>query len=235
MDETRLIAEYRLHVEVGHSGRLLSTIDHLLNECKTSLADLDGIAVSIGPGSFTGLRVGLATAKGLSIGAGKPIVTVPTLEAMAAAFPYCKALIAPLLDARRNEVYWALFDHQGEALTRRHPDAATSLEEALARIDPLTPGSGEGAGHQEILFVGDGMTRYRKLIQERLKGRALFPSRSAQFPSAACVAELGLSRLLKGEAESKEEALPVYLRASEAELKWKAPRDTVGFQKDHEE
>ncbi|HLG21927.1 MAG TPA: tRNA (adenosine(37)-N6)-threonylcarbamoyltransferase complex dimerization subunit type 1 TsaB [Candidatus Manganitrophaceae bacterium] len=221
MDEARLIAEYRLHVEVRYSERLLTAIDHLLKESRVALADLDGIAVSVGPGSFTGLRVGLATAKGLAMGAGKPLLTIPTLEAMAAGFRHAHPLIAPVLHARRDEVYWALFDHRSETLIRLHPDAASSPQQALEEI---------GRWDEEILFVGEGALRHRDLILERRGKRALFPSRSTQFPSAANVAELGLSRLLRGETTAPEEAAPIYLRESQAELKWRGLKGKIGIE-----
>lgn len=216
MDEARLIAEYRLHVEVRHSERLLSAIDRLLSDSGTSVADLDAIAVSIGPGSFTGLRVGLSTAKGLAMGGGKPLVTVPTLEAMAFLFPYSSALIAPMLDARRQEVYWALFDTHGGSPVRLHPEEAASPEAVLESIGRLD---------QPVLFVGEGAEKYRALLLARRPERALFPPQTLQFPSAAAVAELGLAKLKKGEVHASEEVIPFYLRASTAELNHQAKSD----------
>ena len=215
MDAQRLIAEYRLNVAVHHSERILLAIDHLLKESQTPLSHLDAIAVSIGPGSFTGLRVGLATAKGLATGSGLPLVLVPTLEAMSAAFPYSSCLIAPMLDARRGEVYWALFDTRRGELLRHHRDAATSPEGALEEI-------AQGLHHKKdcfsgILFVGDGAEKHREMIFEKMQGRAFFPTRACRFPSIASVAELGLALFQKGETISPDLALPRYLRVSTAE------------------
>lgn len=218
MGDAGLIGEYRLHVEIRHSQRIMVAIDHLLTESGTALADLDAIAISVGPGSFTGLRVGLATAKGLALGADKPMILIPTLEAMAAPFPFSRMRIAPFLHARREEVYWSLFDlHEG--LPRRlAPDAAGSPQEALDQI-------GESG---EVLFVGDGAVKHRDLILERRPAGSFFPPRALQFPSAAGVAELGLLKYLKGEMTPSAEAVPVYLRASTAELKWKAGQGKMG-------
>ena len=216
MDEAGLIAEYRLHVEARHSERLLSAIDRLLYDSGTSVADLGAIAVSIGPGSFTGLRVGLSTAKGLAMGSGRPLVTVPTLEAIAALFPYSNALIAPMLDARRQEVYWALFDTREGRPVRLHPEEAASPDAALASIGHLD---------QPVLFVGEGAERYRELLLAGRPGRALFPPKALQFPSAAGVAELGLAKLKDGEVHLPEEVIPFYLRASTAELNHRAKLD----------
>src|SRR5579884_905677 len=216
MDEAHLIAEYRLHVEVRHSERLLSTIDRLLSDSGISVATLDAIAVSIGPGSFTGLRVGLSTAKGLAMGAGKPVVTVPTLEAIAALFPYSHALIAPMLDARRQEVYWALFNtREGEPIPV-HSEEATSPEAVLSSIERFD---------QPVLFVGEGAEKYRDILQEGRPEKALFAPKRLQFPSAAAVAELGLAKLKRGEVHPPEEVIPFYLRASTAELNHQAKSD----------
>jgi tRNA threonylcarbamoyladenosine biosynthesis protein TsaB len=219
MEEAGLIAEYRLHVEVRHSERLLSAIDRLLSDSGTAAADLDAIAISIGPGSFTGLRVGLSTAKGLAMGSRKPLVTVPTLEAMASLFPYSSALIAPMLDARRQEVYWALFDTQEGRAVRLHPEAATSPEAVL-----------ESIGHfdQPILFVGEGAEKYRDLLLTSRPGETRFAPKALQFPSAAAVAELGLTRLKEGKIHLPEEVTPFYLRASTAELNHRAKSSSEG-------
>jgi tRNA threonylcarbamoyladenosine biosynthesis protein TsaB len=218
MSDAGLIAEYRLHVEIRHSERLLVAIDHILTESQTSLSELDAIAVSVGPGSFTGLRVGLATAKGLVMGAEKAMVLIPTLEAMAAAFPYSKMRVAPFLHARRDEVYWALFDLSEGFPRRLLPDTAASPQDALDQIGD--------AG--DVLFVGDGAVKHRDLILKGRSGQAFFPPRALQFPSAAAVAELGLLRFLKGETTPSTEAVPVYLRPSTAELKWEAGQGKMG-------
>lgn len=218
MGDGGLIGEYRLHVEIRHSQRLMVAIDHLLTESGTALGDLDAIAISIGPGSFTGLRVGLATAKGLALGADKPMVLVPTLEAMAAAFPYSRMRVASWIHARRDEVYWALFDLREGPPRRLSPDAAGSPQEGLDQI----------GGSEEVLFVGDGAIKHRDLILERRPDGAFFPPRALQFPSAASVAELGLLKYLRGETTPSAEVVPVYLRASTAELKWKAGQGKMG-------
>jgi len=213
MNETGLIAEHRLHVEVRHSERLLVAIDRLLSDGRLAVSDLDAIAVSIGPGSFTGLRVGLSTAKGLAMGSRKPLVTVPTLEAIAALFPYSNALIAPMLDARRQEVYWALFETQGGRPVRLHPEEATSPEAMLESIGRLD---------QSVLFVGEGAEKYRSLLLAQRPEKTLFAPKTLQFPSAAAVAELGLARLEEGKVHLPEEVAPFYLRASTAELNHRA-------------
>jgi len=217
MDEKRLIAEYRLDVVVHHSERILSAIDLLLKESGTRVADLDAIAVSVGPGSFTGLRVGLATAKGLAIGQNKPLVLVPTLEAFASIFRYSESWIVPFIDARKSEVYWSLFKAQYGRINRLSHDAASKTEVALREISLLL--SAEQQAHQSVMFVGDGVSRYRELIMKEMPHVARFPSAVFQFPSAATVAELGLIKLKKGEISDPVLSVPRYVRASTPELK----------------
>lgn len=214
MDESHLIAEYRLNVPTRHAERIMVSIDHLLKQSLTKLSDLDAIAVSVGPGSFTGLRVGLATAKGLAVGANLPLVLVPTLETMAAAFPYAHPLIAPFVDAHKGEVYTALFDAKKENLERLQDDRAiipeTALEEILLVSEEMK---------RPVIFTGDGIRKYRDLIQNKMGEQACFPPRAFRFSSAAQVAELAFERFLKGEVTPPDLANPVYLRASTAELK----------------
>ncbi len=209
MEKGRLIAECRFDIQLRHSERLLCTIDHLLEVGQTALTDLAAIAVSCGPGSYTGLRVGLATAKGLAMGSQKPLVMVPTLEAMAAAFPYCRALIASFLYARRKEVYWALFDPREGSPLRLRPDTTSSLEEALCQI---------GSFKQEVLFVGGEVLKYKETVLEACGGKALFPPSALQPPMASLVAEMGFTRFLKGEAVLPHEALPDDMTVASAEF-----------------
>ncbi len=216
MDDKHLIAEYRLNVPTRHAERIMVSIDHLLKQSLTNLNDLDAIAVSIGPGSFTGLRVGLATAKGLAVGANLPLVLVPTLEAMASGFPYAHPLIAPFIDAHKGEVYTALFDAKNEQLHRLQEDQAIPPQAALEKIRMVCDEM-----KRPVLFTGDGAIKYQNLIQKKMGEQACFPPPAFQFSSAAQVAKLAFGRFLKGEMTPPDLANPVYLRASTAELKKK--------------
>ncbi len=216
LDENHLIAIYGLNLPTRHAERVMVSIDHLLKQSKASLRDLDAIAVSIGPGSFTGLRVGLATAKGLALGANLPLVLVPTLEAMAAGFPYAHPLIAPFVDAHKSEVYTALFDTKKGKRHRLQDDRAITPEAALEDILFLS-----NKMKRPVLFSGDGVKKYRDLIKNKMDDQAYFPPKAFQFSSAAQVAELAFERFLNGELTPPDLANPVYLRASTAELKKK--------------
>ena len=206
MGEAGLLSEYFLNVEATHSERLLTTIDRILTDARLSFTDVGGLAVSIGPGSFTGLRIGLATAKGLALTREIPLVGVPTLEAMAASLPFCRYPICPVLDARKGEVYAALFDGRGESLLQVREDAALSPE---ALVEWVT---------EPTVFLGDGVERYGEFLAQRLGGKLLAAPASRRHGSAAVVAERGRARLLRGEADDLVSLVPRYIRPSEAEL-----------------
>ena len=205
--EDRVLCEAVLNVEVTHSERLLPAIDRALGEARITLDALGGIAVSIGPGSFTGLRIGLSTAKGLAYATGLPLVGVPTLEAMAWALPAARWQICPVLDARKHEVYAALFRHEADGLRRITDDAAMAPEELCRLIRNPT------------LFLGDGIEPYGGLFRERLGDKMLLPPLASRGARPACVADLGRQRLLRGERDAPESLVPRYLRPAEAELR----------------
>jgi tRNA threonylcarbamoyladenosine biosynthesis protein TsaB len=200
LEGERLIAEYLLDVSVTHSERLLAAIDTVMADAGWMPPDLNGLAVAVGPGSFTGLRVGLSTVKGLSLALGIPVAAVPTLDAMAAAVPWTSLPVCPVIHARRNEVYAALYRRDGEGFARESDYLAVTPAELAARLTVPT------------LLVGDGADDVASAHARRLP-----PPR--RVPSPACVAVLGRARLALGETVSAAELTPFYLRPSEAELR----------------
>ena len=206
--QTGLVAETRLNVKTTHSERLMTVIDHVLEQSEMGLDNIDAFAVAIGPGSFTGLRIGLSTAKGLSYATGKPIVAVPTLEAFAYNFSYCSYPVCLMLDARKREVYAAVFKWEGGAFRRVIEDTSIKAEDLLRKFD------------QVVLFAGEGAALYKSVITEIMKERAVFASPEKMVPSPANVAVLGLSKAVRGEFADALAAVPRYIRKSEAEVKW---------------
>ncbi len=204
MDEERLIAEYTLNLRETHTSRLMPTIDRVLKDASFTIEDLDGIAVSLGPGSFTGLRIGIATAKGLAQGLNIPVVGIPTLDGLAFQLFNCKDLVSPILDARKGEVYYALYKNGkrlGEYMACK-PDRL--LEKLRSRIqDP----------ESRIVFLGDGVEVYGDLIKRRLGRKAIFAPKTRRLPSAASIAELGLKRLKRGKKSELLTLKPIYVRA----------------------
>jgi len=204
-----LIAERRLNIKSTHSERLMPELQAMLALAGLKAGDLDAVAVSIGPGGFTGLRVGLSAAKGLCFSAGLSLVPVPTLHAMAHCLPYMSIPVCPMLDARRSEVYAGLFNTSGgspEALINpqalRAQDFATGL-----------------TGHDEVIFLGQGALVYRDAIEAAFEGKALYPQPHLMVPSPASVASLGLAILKAGGLPDPISMAPAYLRRSEAEIK----------------
>jgi tRNA threonylcarbamoyladenosine biosynthesis protein TsaB len=211
IDDNAVVTEYALLRDETHSTRLAPAIQALLKEAQLGLNEIDGIAVSLGPGSFTGLRVGLSAVKGLALAAEKPVVGVPTLDALASNLPFTPYVICPILDARKGEVYSALYKNGGRGLVERlTPYEVLSPPRLLEKI-PL----------QETIFLGDGVEVYGELIKERLGAKALFAPPHLRFLRGSSVAEIGLQRFKRGEQDDISSLVPIYVRPSDAEIKWK--------------
>lgn len=215
-DENGLIAELRLNIRVAHAERLMSAIDWILHASALSLIDIDAFAVSIGPGSFTGLRIGLSTAKGLSYSTGKPVVPVPTLDAMARTLPFCPHFICPMLDARKNEVYTALYKWEDGFCKKIVPEMAIRPQIFLKEINRYASDKGG-----QTVFFGNGAELYRGLIEKTLFQSALFPPPSKMLPSACAVGEIALLAIKEGRSFDPITLTPFYIRKSEAEIYWK--------------
>ncbi len=208
VSESGVIAQYSLNIEVTHSERLMSTVDRVLKDTGFTMADMDGYAVAIGPGSFTGLRIGLAAVKGLALVTGKPVAAVPTLKALAWNLPYSAYPVCPMLDARKNEVYAATYRFEGTALVHVMAEAVISLSRLSERITEKT------------LFTGEGSHLFREDIRKLFGDRALFAPISAILPSAAAVAEIGLDMIKSGKQTDPDSLTPMYIRRPEAEVAW---------------
>ncbi|MBM4441185.1 MAG: tRNA (adenosine(37)-N6)-threonylcarbamoyltransferase complex dimerization subunit type 1 TsaB [Candidatus Rokubacteria bacterium] len=203
LDGERVIGESLLDVRTTHSERLMLAVDRALGDAGWPPASLDGFAVAVGPGSFTGLRIGLAAVKGLAFALGRPIAAVPTLDAMAAALPWASRPVCAVLDARRDEVYASLYRWDGAGMRREWEYLALS---PAALAERLT---------EPVIGVGDGVALVRSPW--------LTPARPVRRgPSAAVVGWLGAERLHRGEHVAAGDLVPFYLRPSEAELKRRA-------------
>jgi tRNA threonylcarbamoyladenosine biosynthesis protein TsaB len=208
VSDDAVVAQYSLNIEVTHSERLMSTVDRVLKDTGLSMADVGGFAVAIGPGSFTGLRIGLATVKGLAFATGKPVAAVPTLLALAWNLPAAAWPVCPLLDARKNEVYAALYAFEGAVYAQVMRETTIRLPELAARLSGKT------------VFTGEAAHLYRREILDRFGDRALFAPRAAALPSAATVAELGLGLIKNGKGVGPDSLAPLYIRRPEAEVAW---------------
>lgn len=221
----RVLAEFSTSGRLTHSQRLMPLVEQALREAGVDRGQLDGIAVSAGPGSFTGLRIGLATAKGLGYALERPVLPIPTLDALAFNVWAWPGLICPLLDARKDQVYAALYHGAGGAGTAGPGATGTGGSRPLRRLGGYWAlGLGVLLDHlsafnKPILFLGDAIPRYGPGIRERLGTKADFAPVSVRFPSAAGVAEIGLRLLVSGLRPEAAEARPIYVRPSEAEVK----------------
>ena len=159
LEDGRLVGESRLNIKLTHSERVLAVVDRLLHDCAWEIASLRGLAVSIGPGSFTGLRVGAATAKGLALALDVPVAPVPTLDALAATLPFADAPVVPLLAARKNEVYCSLYRWRDGAMAREWDYLALPPAEAAGRLP------------SPVIVVGDGVGSLRSALDAPERGR----------------------------------------------------------------
>ncbi|NOX97985.1 MAG: tRNA (adenosine(37)-N6)-threonylcarbamoyltransferase complex dimerization subunit type 1 TsaB [Nitrospirae bacterium] len=208
-----VIAEYTLNSKETHTARLMPMIDHILKDAHLTIRQMDAVAVSLGPGSFTGLRIGIATAKGLCLALRKPLIGISTLDALAHNIGHTSQLICPLLDARKGEVYTAIYRYRlpgkKQRLEKLSKDMVLSLDKLLSKINAST------------VFLGDVFDSYRDLIGKRLGKKASFAPPALNFPRAANVAVLGLEKLQSGEEEpGLSEIEPLYVRRPEAEVQW---------------
>jgi tRNA threonylcarbamoyladenosine biosynthesis protein TsaB len=200
LDGDRVVGEYTLNIRVTHSERLMMAVDRLLTDAGWRPADLEGLAVAVGPGSFTGLRIGVSTAKGFALALGLRVAPVPTLDAMAAGFPFAALPVCPVLDARKGEVYASLYRWDGGAMRREWDYFALAPAELARRLS------------EPVIVCGDGAAAVDSPLARRAPA-------AHRLPSPACVAQLGHAMLEAGLGVTAAELAPLYLRPSEAELK----------------
>jgi tRNA threonylcarbamoyladenosine biosynthesis protein TsaB len=202
----RVVASLSLTGKVSHSRRLLAAIDYLMREAEVDWASIAGIAVSLGPGSFTGLRIGMATAKGLAAAAGKVLLGVSTLDALAAKC-VTRQLICSVLDARKKEVY-AAFYRCGE----------NGLSDRISEMTVVAPEKLAAAIAEPVVMLGDGAVAYGELFSSLLGEKVTFAPAQLHEPSATSLGMLAGEKLVSGELLDPVEAVPVYIRSSDAEL-----------------
>lgn len=203
------VAEARLSVRAAHSERLMTGVDYVLSRSGLRVEDMDALAVAVGPGSFTGLRIGLAAVKGLAFATGLPVAAVPTLEAFAMCFFMTRHPVCTMLDARKKEVYAACFEYGAGGIIRIVPEVAVRAGEMARML----------SGRGPVVFAGQGAEIYRSDIEGALGEDALFAPRHLMAPSPMAVAEAGLIKAMRGEYSEPSALCPFYIRKSEAEIK----------------
>ena len=208
VDEERIISECVLNKGLKHSEVLMPIIDSVFSMGDVEVSDIDLFAVSKGPGSFTGLRIGIATAKGLAQSVNRPVIGVPTLDGLAYNIQYTSHIICPMLDARRGEVYTSIYQYEADTLVRKWEYMAISLRELM---DNILPKDGK------VVFLGDGTIAYRNLIKEHMKDRAIIAPPIFINQRASSIAQVAIELARGGHMEDFRELEPFYLRKSQAE------------------
>lgn len=204
------LAEQSLTTTATHSRRLLPSIQQIMSETGVSWEKISAIAISAGPGSFTGLRIGLTTAKGLAMASGKPLIAISSLDNLACQLPWTDRLICPVLDARKQEVYTAFYRCDNEDIPHRISD-----------IVAITPHNLAQTIKEDVIFLGDGAGIYQDVFQQEVAGRVSFASPEIFFLRAAALGTAALSKFHQQEFLDTANATPDYIRPSEAELSLK--------------
>lgn len=206
MEDDLLLGEYTLNHKKTHSQKIMVMIEQLLADLELKVQDMDVFAVVIGPGSFTGLRIGVATVKALAHATGKPVVSVGTLEALAYNVPLAEHIIVPIMDARRNNVFTASYIWD-EGFKEIGEPEVISIEECVASCGDFL----------DTIFVGDGVAVHREYIKEQLGEHAIFPHGATLNSRASSVAAIAIEKAKRGETQSYTEVEPYYIRKSQAE------------------
>ena len=208
LDEKSLIAEYTINYKKTHSQTLLPMLDEIVRMTELDLNTIDAIAVAAGPGSFTGLRIGSATAKGLGLALNKPLVGVPTVAAMACSLYNVPGLICPIMDARRNQVYTGIYRFENGQLITVEDQMALGIGELIEKLN---------ARGEAVTFLGDGVPVFEATIREGMIVPFDFAPPHMNRQRAGTVAWLGMQYYKEGKTETAAEHHPDYLRVSQAE------------------
>lgn len=203
-----MTAEYTVNFKKTHSQTLLPMIDEIVRMVGIDIDSIDAIAVSGGPGSFTGLRIGSATAKGIGLSLDKPIINVPTIDAMAYNLFGTDKIICPIMDARRNQVYTGLYSFKDGLLNIRKSQCALSIEELVEELNDLK---------EDVIFIGDGIPVFSEYIDENLKNNHFYAPPHLNRQRAGAVGALGMIYYKEGKYISADEHEPDYIRVSQAE------------------
>jgi tRNA threonylcarbamoyladenosine biosynthesis protein TsaB len=223
----KVVGEYTLNIKKTHSQRLLPLISQMLEAAGFHTREIQGIAVASGPGSFTGIRIGIATAKGLAQALEVPLVGISTLDILAAQFIHTDYLVCPILDARRQQVYTAFYRNSDHLPRRVSEYMALSLD-SLAEILHPYPQKG-------FLFPGDALGIYEEILREKLQERFLTLPEPYRLNRGSLAAYLGHLRLAAGAASELYSLTPLYVRKPEAEVKWEEKQRKVGSTREDDE
>lgn len=207
---SKTVAEYTINYKKTHSQTLLPMLDEIVKMTDMDLNTIDAIAVAGGPGSFTGLRIGSATAKGLGLALKKPLIHIPTVDGLAYNLCYTDRIICPIMDARRNQVYTGIYQMDGDKLQVLEAQMAVGIDEIAEKLR---------AYGKPVVFLGDGVPVHKDRLEKELmtdQNIAFAPAHMNQ-QRAATVGMLGIQYYKEGKTETAMEHKPDYLRVSQAE------------------
>ncbi len=208
LEDENLIAEYTVNYKKTHSQTLLPMLDEIVRMTETDLHSIDAIAIAKGPGSFTGLRIGSATVKGLGLALDKPIIGVPTIEGLAMNLYGTDALICPLMDARRNQVYTGIYRFQTGKLQVIKDQVPVGIEEIVDALNQIG---------QKVIFLGDGVPVYHDIIEKQISVSHEYAPANMNKQRAASVGVRAFDYWNKGIYTDSDSFTPDYLRLSQAE------------------
>lgn len=208
VEDENLLAEYTVNYKKTHSQTLLPMLNEIATMTELDLKTIDAIAVAGGPGSFTGLRIGSATAKGLGLALEKPLISIPTVDGLAYNLWGARDLVCPLMDARRSQTYTGLYDFSGGDMDILITQCAVGIEEIIDTVNGF---------QRSVVFLGDGVPVFEEAIRERCRVPYRFAPAHMNKQRASALASLALKYYEEGRVETAAEHRPDYLRLSQAE------------------
>lgn len=214
MIDGRVVAHTQLNIGLTHSEQLLPTIHQLMQMTGTDVSSLDALAITSGPGSFTGLRIGFSTAKGMALGLKKPLIPISTLDVLAQNGAGIEGLIVPIMNARRQQVYTAVYHSDGHQITRKSDYQAIAMTDLLNEIQSLSE-------PQAVYFTGDGVDVFSKEIVDQLGEKAILAEGCRKYVCADTLALLAEECIDVWKDLHGMRVEPMYLRESEAVVKWR--------------
>lgn len=210
IDDNKLLGEITFNHKKQHSVIIMPMIDMILKDLQIDINDIDGFAISKGPGSFTGLRIGIANIKGLCQALNKPFVGISSLDALAYNMAYSEGIICPILDALRENVYTAQYKFENCKLTKTSDYSIEAVYELIEKLNDQD---------QKVHFIGDGTYKYREKLEKGLVNADFAPIHM-NLVKASTIAELGMAILKDGYKEDIYSFAPIYLRKSQAEREY---------------
>lgn len=210
IDDNKILGEVIINHKKQHSIIMMPMIDSLIKSCGLTISDIDGYAVSNGPGSFTGLRIGMSTVKGLVQATNKPFVTISSLEGLANNLFNVHGIICPIIDALRGNVYTNFYRFENGKLTSIDVDQLLSIDEVIEKCNSFK---------ENVTFIGDGTYKFGEKLKQALSNASIAPSH-LNVAKASSIGLLGHLKLSQGESDNVLSSAPVYLRKCQAEREY---------------